>query len=250
MLTEAKLAEIRDLYFEPKAEWATSRIDRVLGAAQLRKGERVLDLGSSQGTFSFHALRLGAEPFGIDRNPVILGLGREAARRIAGIELPLICADALALPFPDKTFDVVINADFIEHTPDEDKKRIFEESFRVLKPAGRGLVYSPNLARIEWELAGEKIKYALGLRREKVPRWQDFVDPDHFGLTTPGKTCRLLQAVGFETRLEYFEHHIPVISKLPLIRWLCTGAFPAQFAARFLIHLTKPATNRTEVQNF
>src|SRR4029077_15418440 len=126
---------------------------------------------------------------------------------------------------------------FIEHTPDDVKARIFEEMFRVLKPGGRGIVYTPNLTRIEWELFGEKIKYALGLRRETVPRWQDFVDPDHFGLTTPEKTRDLLESVGFETRSLYFEHHIPMVSKIPVVGKLTDGLFPSHFAGRFLIQV-------------
>ncbi len=239
-VTEEQLNEIRDRCFEPKGEWATSRIERVLGAAGIRPGERVLDLGCSSGTFSFHTVKSGANTISLDRDPITLRIGREAALIIGGVRLNSVCGDALALPFANGFFDVVINADFIEHTLDEVKTRIFQEMFRVLKPEGRGVVYTPNLARIEWELFGEKIKYALGVRRDQVPRWQDFVDPDHFGLTTPGKARALLDDVGFETRSLYFEHHIPFVSKVPIMGRLTGGLFPSHFAGRFLIQIKKP----------
>ena len=238
-LSEDELKEVRDHYFEPRNEWGISRVERVLEAAQIQPGERILDLGCSQGTFSYHAIKRGGQAFGLDRDHVTLNFGCKAARQIGNITLSPVCADALASPFSDNTFDLVINADFIEHTPDEVKESIFREMFRVLKPGGRGVVYTPNLARIEWELFGEKIKHAFGLRREKVPRWQDFVDPDHFGLTTPSRTRDLLKTAGFKTRDLYYEHHIPLISNLPVVGGLLKGRFPEQFAARFLIHVTK-----------
>lgn len=239
-ITGPELAEIRDLYFEPKGEWAENRIDRVMQAAQIAAGDRVLDVGCSAGSFSFHAKRRGAEPVGLDRDWNQLDLGRQAGHIVANVELTFVCGDALQLPFASGSFDAVINADFIEHTPDESKVPIFREMFRILKPGGRGVVYTPNLARIEWELFGEKIKRLVGLRRNNVPRWQEFVDPDHFGLTTPGVTERRLRSVGFNTRMIYFEHHIPLISSAPGVGRLFSGLLPNQFAARFLVQVRKP----------
>jgi SAM-dependent methyltransferase len=239
-ITEQELAEIRDNYFEPKGEWAESRIDRVLNAAQVHAGDRVLDLGCSIGAFSFHTRRLGANTIGLDRDAASLGTGREAAWILAKIQLTPVCGDALNLPFADNTFNIVINSDFIEHTPDDAKDPIFREMFRVLKPGGHGILYTPNLARIQWELLGEKIKYKLGLRHEKVPRWQEFVDPDHFGLTTPEKTRLRLRSAGFETRMMYYEYHIPLLSKVPGIGKVFDGVLPDEFAARFLIQIRKP----------
>src|SRR5471030_736510 len=112
-LTEEQLTEIRDRCFEPKGEWATSRIERVLGAARIRPWERVLDLGCSSGTFSFHTLKAGANTISLDRDPITLTIGREAARIIGDVRLNSVCGDALAVPFANDFFDVVINADFI-----------------------------------------------------------------------------------------------------------------------------------------
>lgn len=233
------LAHLKDHYYEPANEWARQRVSRVLGAAAVRAGERILDLGCANGTFSWHTARLGARPVGLDLDMHALSTGRAAVAALGGPATPRISGDARRLPFRDNMFDVVINADFIEHTRDEDKAPIFAEMHRVMKPGGRGLVYTPNLARVEWEIAGERLKRVLGLRREPVPRWQDYVDPDHFGLTYPRLTERRLEAAGFTTNLRYFEFHAPLLSRIPHLDRLLSPIASAWFANRFLITITK-----------
>jgi SAM-dependent methyltransferase len=238
--TEEEFAHIRDYYLAPKNEWARERIARVMEAAAPRPGERVLDLGCANGTFSFHLARAGARPVGLDLDEGALRMGREFAMRFAGVSTARVRGNALRLPFPDESFDVIVNADFIEHTPAEAKPPIFREMFRVLKPGGRAVVYTPNLNRVRWELRGESIKRAIGLRFEPVPRWQDYVDPDHYGLTTPWLTSRQLREAGFEARLAYHEFHMPFLSRLPGANAILAALLSHQFANRFLIRLRRP----------
>jgi SAM-dependent methyltransferase len=238
-LSDQAFVHLRDYYFEPRNEWARRRIERVMKAAAPRAGERVLDLGCANGTFSFHARRLGARPVGLDRDPAVLATGREAARRLGGAETPRVRGDASRLPFRDGVFDVVINADFIEHLAESVKPPIFREMRRVMKAGGRGVVYSPNRNRVAWELRGENLKRLFGLRHAAVPRWQDFVDPDHFGLTTPSATARLLRRAGFRTRTEYFEFHVPLISRLPGMNFVLRPLLAAHFANRFLVRIRR-----------
>lgn len=49
--------------------------------------------------------------------------------------IPVIRADATALPFPDRTFDLVVSMDLWEHIPED--RLAAEEAFRVMKPGGR-----------------------------------------------------------------------------------------------------------------
>lgn len=229
----------RDFYFQPSGEWARTRVARILEAAAVRPGERILDLGCSLGCFSFHAHKAGGLPIGLDRDLPVLQDGREIQRMLGESPTPRICGDATALPFRPEFFDLVLNIDFIEHTTDTDKPGIFSEMHRVLKRGGRALVYSPNLNRVNWELRGERTKRLLGLRREPVPDWRNFVDPDHFGLTTPGPVTAWLRAAGFHTRLEYFEFHIPLLSRLPGVDALASGWLSSQFANRYLVFCRK-----------
>jgi SAM-dependent methyltransferase len=235
VIDSAKLQTIRDEYYELKGEWAKSRVERVMQAAAITGGELVLDLACNMGTFSYHTSRAGAKPIGLDRNHIALTEGREISQIIAGLSTPRVCADAGELPFSNGTFDLIINADFIEHTPDDVKRTVFSEMYRVLKVSGRGVVYTPNLNRVRWELGGERLKRWTGLRSSPVPRWQDFVDPDHFGLTTPWKTASCLRAAGFRTVIRYYEFHVPVLSKIPGFNRVAAPIISPQFANRFLI---------------
>ncbi len=67
-----------------------------------------------------------------------------AKKRIteAGLDIPLICACAEALPFPDQVFDRVIAESTIEHV--KDQGQVVNESCRVLKPGGYFFLSTPN----------------------------------------------------------------------------------------------------------
>lgn len=233
------LKHLKDHYYEPANEWARLRVARVMSAAAILPGERILDLGCANGTFSFHSAFAGGRPVGIDLDMHALSTGRDAVAALDGPSTPRLAADARRLPFRDDSFDVIVNADFIEHTRDEDKFPIFQEMYRVMKPGGRGVVYTPNLNRVRWELAGEHLKRLLGMRSEPVPSWQNYVDPDHFGLTTPGLTESRLRMAGFRTRCCYFEFHVPLVSNLPFLDRILEPISSFWFANRFLITLSK-----------
>jgi len=84
-------------------------------------------------------------------------------------------------------------------------------------------------------LFGERAKRLLRLRSDPVPRWQEFVDPDHFGLTTPWKVERELRRAGFQTSICYSDFHVPVLSKIPGANLLLRPLISAQFMDRYLV---------------
>lgn len=60
----------------------------------------------------------------------------------AGLDLPLICACAEALPFPDAAFGTVVADSVVEHL--RDQSRSFAEINRALCPTGRFFLATPN----------------------------------------------------------------------------------------------------------
>lgn len=60
----------------------------------------------------------------------------------AGLEIPLICACAEALPFPEGTFDRVVLDSALEHF--HDQKKAISECHRVLRPGSYLFAATPN----------------------------------------------------------------------------------------------------------
>ncbi len=106
--------------------------------ASLREGETVLDLGSGAGFDCFLAADKVGEKgrvIGVDMTPEMIEKARENARKgnYANVEFRL--GEIENLPVADNSVDVVISNCVINLAPD--KRRVFMESFRVLKPGGK-----------------------------------------------------------------------------------------------------------------
>jgi SAM-dependent methyltransferase len=114
---------------------------------ELRPGDLLLDLGCGTGRHTREAVRRGARAVALDLRADDLQTAREGALAVQG--------DALALPFPDATFDRVIASEVLEHIP-EDGAAIAELR-RVLKPGGRLAVTVPRWfpERVCWALSEE-----------------------------------------------------------------------------------------------
>ena len=106
--------------------------------AELRPGEIVLDLGSGGGIDVFlSARRVGptGKVYGLDMTDEMLALARENQGK-AGVEnAEFVKGEIEAIPLPDASVDVVISNCVINLSAN--KRRVFAEVFRVLKPGGR-----------------------------------------------------------------------------------------------------------------
>jgi demethylmenaquinone methyltransferase/2-methoxy-6-polyprenyl-1,4-benzoquinol methylase len=102
-------------------------------ALVLAPGERVLDLGAGTGVSTVELALSGAFAVGAD-----LSLGMLAAGRRRRPDTPLLAGDALALPFPDATFDAVTISLALRNVVDPDAA--LREMARVTKPGGRLVV--------------------------------------------------------------------------------------------------------------
>jgi arsenite methyltransferase len=109
--------------------------------ASLKEGERVLDLGSGGGFDAFLAARKVGKTgkvIGVDMTPDMLDKARANARKGKYTNVEFRLGEIENLPIADNSVDVIISNCVINLSPD--KKRVFEEAFRVLAPKGRLMV--------------------------------------------------------------------------------------------------------------
>jgi len=109
--------------------------------ASLKKGETVIDLGSGGGIDCFLAAKKVGETgkvIGVDMTPAMIDKARENARKGNYKNVEFRLGEIENLPIADNTADVMISNCVINLAPN--KKRVFEEAFRTLKPEGRLMV--------------------------------------------------------------------------------------------------------------
>lgn len=106
--------------------------------AELREGERVLDLGSGGGIdVLLSARRVGptGTAYGLDMTDEMLHLALTNAEKAGATNVEFLKGTIEAIPLPANTIDVVISNCVINLSVD--KAAVFAETFRVLKPGGR-----------------------------------------------------------------------------------------------------------------
>ena len=109
-----------------------------LAVAELKAGERVLDLGSGGGIdVLLSARRVGPEGFayGVDMTDEMLDLARANAVRAGATNVEFRKGTIEDLPLPDASVDVVISNCVVNLSTD--KPAVLSEVYRVLMPGGR-----------------------------------------------------------------------------------------------------------------
>ncbi|WBB75417.1 methyltransferase domain-containing protein [Micromonospora sp. WMMD1128] len=98
-------------------------------------GRRILELGAGAAAAARWLAAQGARPVALDLSAGMLRHAAHAADR-TGVRVPLVQADALALPFADAAFDTVCTA-FGAIPFVDDSAAAMREVARVLRPGGR-----------------------------------------------------------------------------------------------------------------
>jgi arsenite methyltransferase len=109
-----------------------------LAVAELRPGERVLDLGSGGGIdVLLSARRVGdnGRAFGLDMTDEMLALARRNAAAAGATNVEFLKGRIESIPLPAESVDVVISNCVVNLSVD--KPAVLREMFRVLAPGGR-----------------------------------------------------------------------------------------------------------------
>jgi anaerobic magnesium-protoporphyrin IX monomethyl ester cyclase len=145
------------------------------------EGKRILEVGCGIRDSAAYISTCNCY-IGIDLSTEAIKKASKAFRHKTGFSF--VTMDAQDLKFPDRTFDLVIAKEVIEHVPDI--KRMLQEAFRVLKPGGDILITSPN-------------RNSLHLRVNRMLGYKDFTCSfDHIKELTFKEAEKLLLEVGFK----------------------------------------------------
>ncbi len=128
------------------------RFPRLLGAAELSRGERVIDFGCGGG-IGARAIAGRIGPKGalccVDVSSFWLGLCRKRLRRFSNVSF--FCGDIRRLPLPDAAFDLVFVHRVLCFVPEADRQEVTASLAAKLSPGGRILICEKMLPHIGFE---------------------------------------------------------------------------------------------------
>lgn len=161
-------------------------IPRLLAAANVSSGTRLLDVASGPGYVAAAAAAVGASAVGVDFSSEMVRL---AANRYPGVRFQE--GDAEALAFPDESFDAVTLNFGVLHLARPDAA--LAEARRVLVPGGR-------CALTVWAKPEVSVGFGIVLRAIEAHGRMDVPLPEgppFFRFSDPEEAARSLLAAGF-----------------------------------------------------
>lgn len=145
-------------------------LDFVVVRCRVKKGYRVLDIGTGTGELARRfSQNRGCRVVGLDPSP---GMVAEASRKAVegewgDVEFQVAEAPFLSIPYPDGVFDAVASTQAFHHLHERHKGAAIREMARVLKSGGRLALGDPMFqSRADLEAA--------------LARWPDELEEEYF----------------------------------------------------------------------
>lgn len=126
----------------------SKRLKKALSLAEVKTGQKVLDVGCGRGELAVECAKRGADVWAIDYSLDSIALANNYLKRKENKELDervnFKVMNAKKLKFPNHFFDRVFLVDILEHLYPEEMTKVLAEVKRTIKPGGRIVVYTPN----------------------------------------------------------------------------------------------------------
>ena len=171
-------------------ETSLPRYEYTLSLALNQNRGRVLDLGCSPGHLAMALSKAGFQVQGVDLNAV--WLSKYAPGWPERLRITHTNIEQDPLPFASDSFDLVIFTEVLEHIAITDPCVILQEIRRVLRPGGRMILSTPNVANLSNVVAfvqGENVFWPPNMFYGSVDR--------HNREYTPAELLQLVQKAEF-----------------------------------------------------
>lgn len=178
-------------HFHSRGIEATADLSSVL---EVKSDSKVLDIGSGLGgPARYFASKFGCNVTGIDLTQSYVDSATYLTERTGlADKVNFDCGDALALPYADNTFDIVVTQHVAMNI--ENRERFYAEAFRVLKPGGQFALYDVTAG--EGVDANKSAGESAGDQPYFPVPWAD--GPSTSFLKTPQNLREILELQGFE----------------------------------------------------
>lgn len=151
----------------------------IIKTLRLQGNERILEIGSGLGLLGKEIINeMRKKGKGINHQYVGIDLAFNPLAESKKNQISPVQADAVALPFANETFDVVISTDVLEHIPDAEK--VIEEMRRVLKVGGRAFVVIADPSEARFRKVTDHIERTRG--GTDVPFWEKLFEEHGFSI--------------------------------------------------------------------
>ncbi len=143
--TYARLSNIYDFW---SFLTESKTVNKALQLANIKNGESILEVAVGTGLVFERIVSMNenGRNEGIDLSPEMLArAGKRLKKRFSNYALKV--GDAYSLPYPDGTFDLIINSYMFDLLPEKDFSPVLLEFKRLLKPGGRIVITSMTPAR-------------------------------------------------------------------------------------------------------
>lgn len=162
--------------FAPYYDFVTRPLQRLRGhvadLAEIGPAMRVLDVATGTGEQAFAFATRAAEVVGVDLSDAMLEIARRKNQRS---NTKFQHADAVALPFPDESFDVACISFALHEMPRSIRQRALCELARVVRHAGRVVI-------VDWGLPKRRITSWLVSHLVRLFEGRTYVDFVHSDL--------------------------------------------------------------------